>query len=95
MPSYIADSVSLRNDLGSVACCGADAESASAPDETQISQLARAIYDALKENDPNAFMGSFETIEEEPYVDGRVTIDGRFNMIALARRINMFFRKTA
>lgn len=96
MPSHIADSISLQNDLGSMPCCGSDAESAGASDKTEIAQLAREIYDAFVENDPNAFMGSFQTLEEDdPYADGRVTIDGYFNLIALARRIHMFFRKQA
>lgn len=47
---------------------------------TNDEDLARALLDILEEDDPDAFIGQFETSE-------RIAIDGRFNLMDVARKL--------
>lgn len=44
--------------------------------------IAKVLYDLLEEGDPEAFLGEFEPNES-------ITIDGRFNLTSLARRLRV------
>jgi len=80
MPSHIADSVSLQNDLGSMPCCGSGSESAGVPANERIERqerLARAIYLAFRHSNPGALV----QVDREGV---SILIDGRFNLLELA-----------
>jgi hypothetical protein len=52
---------------------------------TNSEGLAKAIYDALESNDPEAYLGPF--VANQP-----ITIDGKFDLISVARAVAASFR---
>ena len=48
-------------------------------EEPTVKRVSQAIYEALKESDPNAFIG-------RP-LEGRTTVDGRFDLRFVAARL--------
>ena len=66
------------------------------PTEKTANTLARAIYDALCKNDPNAFVGTFKIHNPSTADwgdDGKVTFDGRLDLLLLVRQLKGLFSK--
>jgi hypothetical protein len=59
--------------------------------------IARAIYEALCENDPTAFIGTFELRDPAMVADwdhdGSVTFDGRLDLLLLVRQLRGLLSK--